>query len=77
MNSTGQWSTDLQRLVENIKRSEEKEIPQLRLTILPKFNNSLIKDSTYVSFLEGKNPDQLHKVIIYRIIIPNGKFLFN
>lgn len=35
-----------------------KEVPQRKLTILPKFNNSLIRESTYIIFLYGTNPDQ-------------------
>lgn len=56
---------DLQRPVENIKyKGEKKEVPQRTLTILPKFNNSSIRESTYGIFLYGKNPHPLYKVNI-------------
>lgn len=55
---------DLQRLVENIKCNEEKGVPQHTLTIMPKFNNSSIREPTYIFFLYGKNPYPLYKVNI-------------
>lgn len=50
----------LQEQVENIMHVEEKEIPQLTLTILPEFDNFSIRNSAHLIFLQGKAKIQVN-----------------